>query len=246
MRKLFLASVSFIFVGHAYAQFEKGDRMAGASVASFFYNSGSSEVTYPSFQGYDSKSNNWGLMIQPTMGWFISSKTAVGASLNINPSGQKITYSANGTSFQQDESNSFTIGIGGFARHYLGMTGSMYPYAQLGVNAGISNASSEGYKYFSGTPAYKNTYDGKSSGGFFTNASLQLGLTKLLSQDIGLDIFAGYTYSYNKNTYKTTTSTDIGNNGSIDSQAVNEPTTKFTNHNFLVGVGFQVFLKKKK
>jgi hypothetical protein len=62
----------------------------------------------------------------------------------------------------------------------------------------------------------------------------------------GLDFYIGYNFSYNKNTLKKTTLRDDGNNGTIDSRGENETTTKFTNHGFLLGVGFQVFLKGKK
>jgi len=34
--------------------------------------------------------------------------------------------------------------------------------------------------------------------------------------------------------------------GSVDERSENETTTKFTNHGFIIGVGFQVFLKGKK
>ena len=62
----------------------------------------------------------------------------------------------------------------------------------------------------------------------------------------GLDFYAGYNFSYNKNTFKRTTLRDNGNDGSVDERSENETTTKFTNHGFIIGVGFQVFLKGKK
>ncbi len=204
-------------------------------------------LAFPSFNGYDTKSNSFGLRIEPTMGWFISEKTAVGASLNINPSNSKVSYMSGGTTFQQDKSNNFNIGIGAFARNYFSANNTFMPYGQFGINAGISSQNNDGFLYTgTGPTATKETYDGKGSGGFFANAALQLGMTKMLGESTGLDFFAGYSYSYNKNTLKTTTQTDFGNNGSIDQTAVSEPTTKFTNHGFIVGVGFQIFLTGKK
>jgi hypothetical protein len=220
--------------------------MVGASIGSVFYNSGSSDVSYPSFSGYTSKSSGYGLRIQPTMGWFISESTAVGASLEINPSGQKVTYEDNGTTFQKDESNNFNIGLGAFARHYFGGGNSFIPFGQFGFNLGINSGSTEGFRYYDATVDYKTSYTGESSGGFFANASLQGGLTRMVGANAGLDIIAGYTYTYNKSTFKTTTSTDFGIDGSIETTAVSEPTTKFTNHGFFLSVGFQVFLRKKK
>lgn len=229
------------------AQFNKGDRMIGAAIGSVYINSGSSVVSFPSFNGYDTKSSGFGLRIEPTMGWFLSEKTAVGASININPTSNKVSYLSGGTTFQQDKSNRFDIGVGAFARNYFSANNTFMPYGQFGFNFGISSLNTEGFLFTgSGPTADKESYDGKGSGGFFANAALQLGMTKMLSESTGLDIFAGYSYSYNKNTMKTTTQIDNGNNGSIDLTAVSEPTTKFTNHGFIVGVGFQIFLSAKK
>lgn len=68
----------------------------------------------------------------------------------------------------------------------------------------------------------------------------------MLGENAGLDLFAGYTYSYNKNTFKTVTTVDYGLDGVIEFTEEKEPTTKFTNHGFFAGVGIQVFLRKKK
>ncbi len=232
----------------ANAQFSKGDKMVGASVGSVFINSGTSDVSFPSVTaGYSSTNNGWGIRIEPSIGWFISDKTAIGGTIILNPSSQKNSYEAGGNTFQQDKTNRFNIGLGGFARNYFNDNKSMMPYGQFGFNFGINTEKVEGFDYSSdGGGSYKDSYEGESSGGIFANASLQFGLTKMLGENAGLDFFAGYTYSYNKNTFKTTTSRDYGNNGSIENTFVNEPTTKFTNHGFIIGIGFQVFLKGKK
>ncbi|MBL7733640.1 MAG: hypothetical protein JNM88_20890 [Chitinophagaceae bacterium] len=227
------------------AQFTRGDKMAGASVGSLFFNSGGADVSFPQVRGYSSKTNNYGLRIEPLFGWFITDKTVIGGTINLNPSGQKTTYEDQGTTFQEDKSNSFNIGVGGFVRNYFGSTSAFRPFGQFGFNAGISSTNTEGFRYYDAAPDYKISYDGKSSGGFFANASLQFGFTKMVGSQTGLDFFAGYNYSYNKNTFKTTTLTDLNVDGTIDSRGENEPTTKFTNHGFIIGVGFQVFLKGK-
>jgi hypothetical protein len=67
----------------------------------------------------------------------------------------------------------------------------------------------------------------------------------MISNTTGLDFYIGYTYSSNKNTFKKTTLRDNGIDGTIDETLKNETTTKFTNNGFLVGIGFQIFLKKK-
>ena len=67
-----------------------------------------------------------------------------------------------------------------------------------------------------------------------------------MGENAGLDFYVGYTFSYNKNTFKKTTLKDLGNDGTIDERAENETTTKFTNHGFTLGVAFQIFLAAKK
>jgi len=244
--KGFLAGLFILISLAGNAQFSKGDKMLGTSIGSIFFNSGSSDVTFPQVRGYSSKSTGYGVRFEPTIGWFLSDKMALGAAVNINPTGQKISYDDAGTTFQRDESNSFNIGAGAFLRNYFSNRSSFMPYGQLGFNTGISSSSTEGFKYYKSSPDYKVSYDGKSSGGFFLNTLLQLGLTKMVSDHTGLEIYLGYNYSYSKNTFKTTTLTDMGIDGSIDTRAENEPTSKYTNHGLIAGVGFQVFLKGKR
>jgi hypothetical protein len=244
----FFIPVFWVISLSVQAQFKKGMRMAGASVGSIFFNSGSTDVSYPAPTiGYTSKNTASGVYIAPSMGWFISEHTAVGVSLNINPTSNKNTYEAGGNTYQEDKVNGFNFGIGGFARNYFNSSSSFMPFGQLGINLGISSQKTEGFFYGgSGPGAYKITYDGKSSGGFFANAGLVLGMTKLVTPHTGLDISIGYSYSYNKNTYKTTSLRDDGNNGTIDLTSESNPTTKYTNHGLVLGVGFQIFLESRK
>jgi hypothetical protein len=244
--KSFFSGIIILAGIAANAQFKKGDKMVGTSVGSIFFNSGSSDVSFPQVRGYSSKTSSYGVRIEPSFGWFISEKTIIGAAININPSGQKVRYEDIGTSFQEDKSTGLNIGVGGFARNYFGGNSAFMPFGQFGFNAGINSSTMEGYKYYDASPDYKVSYDGKSSGGFFANATLQFGFTKMVGEYTGFDMYLGYNYSYNKNTFKTTTLTDLDIDGDIDFRSENEPTTKFTNHGLIVGVGFQVFLKGKK
>ena len=75
---------------------------------------------------------------------------------------------------------------------------------------------------------------------------MQFGLTKMVGENAGLDIYLGYNYAYNKNTYKTTTLTVDAPYTGDPIRAENDPTTKFTNHGVIIGVGFQIFLTGKK
>ena len=230
-----------------HAQFNKGDRMVGASVASILYNTGSADITVASIGSNTSLIKNYSVSIIPSIGWFISENTAVGFTANLNPTGQKTTYEQNGSTYQSDKSNGFNIGLGGFVRNYFKSSGSLLPFGQAGVNAGISNLKTEGFFYGgAGASAYKQTYTGNSSGGFFANAALTTGVTRMMGENAGLDLYLGYIFSYSKNTFKRTTLRDDGNNGTIDTRAENETTTKYTNHGFTIGLGYQVFLRGKK
>ena len=246
-KSILLASVLLLSAIVANAQFKRGMRMIGTSIGSVLYNSGSSDITVASIGSNASKITNYNVNINPMLGWFISDKTVVGATLNINPNGQKTTYEQSGTTYQSDKSHGYNIGVGGFARNYFNSKNSMMPFGQVSLNGGFSNLKTEGFFYGgSGPTAYKTTYTGNSNGGVFANASFTFGFTKMLGENAGLDFYVGYAFSYNKNTFKKTTLRDIGNNGTIDERAENETTTKFTNHGFTLGVGFQIFLAEKK
>jgi len=245
MQKIISAFILLLLVNITLkAQFKKGMRMVGGSIGNVFFNSGKSDYSYPApTTGYESNNDNFGIALNPSIGWFVSDNTAIGAMLNFGYTHQKaFAKAANGNVFNRDVSNSFNIGIGGFARNYFKSSGTMIPFGQFNLNGGIGSASNNGF-YFTGND--KSTYDGESSGDFFINTGVELGFTKMLNDHTGLDFFVGYTYSYNKRTYKTTTLTDLGNNGSVDQTAVSEPTFKYTNHGVILGAGFQIFLDKK-
>lgn len=243
----FFLVIAILFSMHANSQFSKGTRMAGASVGSIFINSGSSDQTVTSIGRLSGKTTGYNINLTPSLGWFISDNTAVGFSLSINPSGDKLRFKENGSTFQMDKSSNFNIGVGGFARNYFKSSGSLLPYAQFSLDAGIVNTKTDGFFYGgSGTNTYKETYDGKSSGGFFTNALFNLGITKMVGGYTGLDLYLGYNFYYTRHTVNKTTLRDIGIDGSIDETRLNETMTKYTNHQFIIGLGFQVFLEKQK
>jgi hypothetical protein len=249
MHRFFVLIILFlsIFSLPSHAQFTKGTRMAGASVASIFFNSGNSEQNETTIGGTTAKVTGYGVNLTPSLGWFLSENTAVGFSLLINPSGEKVSFEENGSLFQRDKVNSFNIGLGGFARNYFGSSGSLLPFGQVSIDAGMANRKTEGV-FYGGTPptVYKETYEGKSTGGFFTNMIVTAGVTKMVGKYTGLDFFLGYNFYYTNYTMNKTTLRDDGIDGSIEETRPNETVTKFTNHRFVVGVAFQVFLEKKK
>jgi len=229
-----------------FAQFEKGNKMAGATIGSIFFNSGKTDYSYPPpTTGFTTNQTSFGINFSPNYGWFVSDNVAIGASFILSQNHQK-TFDedgSNGNTFNRDISNRFNIGVGSFARAYFSNPGKFYPFGQASVNFGIGSSSSNGF-YFGG--GNKSTYDGKSSGDFFANAGLSFGLTKMINKHAGLDFYLGYNFSYTKSTFKKITQTDIGNNGSIDQTSTSEPTQKFTNHGAAIGIGFQIFLESKK
>lgn len=245
-RILFLATL-FLSVTYADGQFKQGDKMIGTSVGTIFFNSGNSDISVANIGTNTSKITSYGVTVNPSYGWFVSDNTVIGATLNINPNGQKTTYEQNGSTYQSDESNGFNIGAGGFVRNYFPGSGSLLPFAQASINGGLSNLKTEGFFYYAaGSPLHKYTYSGSSSGGVFVNTTLTGGLTKMVGENAGLDFYIGYNFSYNKNTFNKTTRYYLSSNDNNPSTGENETTTKFTNHGFTIGVGFQVFLRGKK
>ncbi|MBE2231371.1 MAG: hypothetical protein IAE96_12055 [Chitinophagaceae bacterium] len=241
---LLLVSCSFIL--SASAQFQRGDKMIGSSVGTLSLSSGTADIEVSSIGSNTSRITGYSILINPSAGWFVSENTVAGISLSLNPNSKKTTYEQSGSTYQRDKNNGFSIGIGGWARQYFS-GGSLLPFGQLALNGGLSTLKTEGFFYGgAGLGAYKTSYKGSSNGGSFVNAALSAGATKMLGQNAGLDIFLGYTFSYNKNVFKQTTLRDDGVDGSIDTRSENETSTKFTNHGFSAGIGFQVFLRKKK
>ena len=230
------------------AQFKKGDKMAGVAIASAVLNSGSADQIVTQIGSVTSKVKTYNVSLTPSLGWFISEKMVAGGSLQINATGDKRTYQlTNGSNtFQKDQINSFNPGVGGFLRTYFSTSNSFMPYGQLNLSGGISHLKREGFIYLgSGASSYNEQYTGKSSGGYFFNAGLNAGLTKMMGENTGLDFFIGYNYSYSKDTFKRTILRDNGNDGTVDETKINETTTKFSNHGIQFGIGFQVFLRKK-
>ncbi len=228
------------------AQFSKGDRMIGATAGTLLFNSGTADISVASIGSNTSRITGYSISLTPSVAWFVSEKTAIGVTLNINPNGQKTTYEQSGSTYQSDKNNGFNIGLGGMVRNYFSGK-NWLPFAQFSLNGGMSSLQTEGFFYGgSGSGVYKTSYTGNSNGGLFVNSSFSGGLTKMFGENAGLDFFLGYTFSYNRNEFKKTTLRDDGNNGSVDTRAENETTTKFTNHGFSAGLGFQFFLRKKK
>jgi hypothetical protein len=221
--------------------------MVGASVASGFFSAGKATHRVTDIGSTRASLTGYSFSLSPTLGWFLSENTVVGASFNLNPAGEKVSFENSGTTFQMDQVRNFSISIGGFARNYFKTQGTLIPFAQLGLDFGITSQNAEGF-YYGGTgpDVYKETYNSSSSSGFSTNATLLFGATKMLSSQTGLDFFIGYNYSHNKITMENSRTRDEGNDGSIDETGTSETVSQLANHRFVIGIGFQFFLNKRK
>jgi hypothetical protein len=208
----FFLIMAMIFSIGSNAQFLKGTRIVGVSAGSAFFNAGNSDQTVTSIGDVAIKVTGYGISLTPTMGWFLSENT----------------------------------GLGAFVRNYFSKSGAFLPFGQFGFNTGIISRKTDGFFYGgSGGSSYKDTYDGKSSGGFFADIAFLLGVTKMLGKNTGLDLQLGYNFYYTKNTVKLVTLHDDGIDGSIDETRPKETVSKFTNNRFIIGLGFQVFLDAK-
>lgn len=228
------------------AQFSKGMRMAGASIGSMFFNSGKYTYTVPPpTTGYTETTNAAVINLTPSYGWFISGQTVIGAQLQAGYRYDKnIKADESDVTFYKNTAKKLSILGGAFVRNYFTTSGKFLPFGQVSLLAGIGSANHQGFDY-SLTPLYKDEFDGESSGDFYANAGVIIGLTRMLSSHVGLDITAGYLYSYNKQEYKTIVKRDVDIDGSIDETGTSQLTTKYTNHGITIGIGFQVFLGGK-
>src|SRR4051812_30747866 len=85
------------------AQFKKGTKMIGASVASAFIGTGKTDYTFPNgTQGYSTHNNNRSLNLSPSIGWFLNSNSVAGLSLLVNSSYQKTWNESSGSTYKED------------------------------------------------------------------------------------------------------------------------------------------------
>lgn len=245
MHRFSLFILLFVFVTlSASAQFTKGQLMPGITAGSVFFNSGKTEYTAPApTTGYTSSSNSAGFSLAPSLGWFISNRTVVGGRINANFLYEKYIDASNNVTFRKREDRTTQWGLGGFIRNYFTETGRLLPFAQLGVDGGIGMAKTEGFNY---TSTYRDQYKGKSKNSYFFNTGVSAGVTRMLGAQVGLDVAFGYTFSYKRQKFETTTNRDADIDGTIDEVIVSNITTATHNHGFSISAGLQVFLGRKK
>ncbi|HET6995368.1 MAG TPA: hypothetical protein VFI06_10330 [Chitinophagaceae bacterium] len=246
MRKLATVIPVLLMTLAINAQFKKGDKMVGASVGTMFFNHGNTNIS-TNVTVSNTSNDNFGISFNPSLGWFLNEKTAVGITPLISYSKQKVLgKSVDGKTFLKDESSRYSFGIGGFARYYLpGSTDKMRFFGQYDLWAGLGGSKSDGFEY---EPAgvYVDRYDQKSSGDLSVNTGLSLGLSKFLSARTALDFSIGYKFSYTKSHPSGNFVRDYLDPNAGDETKKPDYDQAFTNHGFVFGIGFQVFLDRKK
>lgn len=214
--------------------------MSGATIGNAFFKSGTYDYTFPQATApYSSKTNSLGVNVAPNLGWFISNKTVIGARLALGYNYDKYLDMENGVTFRKKIDKNFNGGLGIFLRNYFSSSAGFIPFAQFAMDGKMGSSTTEGFNY---TTNYKEIFSGRSSDNFSFDLGLSVGVTKMLNTHVGIDFFAGYIFDYNKNTFKTTTQRDVDIDGSIDETDYENPTTKATQHGFMIGAGLQIFL----
>jgi hypothetical protein len=242
----FLLAFLLLASHYSFGQFVKGSHMIGASVASGLLSSGTTKYTYPTAAGYTTDNTNFNISITPSYGKFLNRSAVGGISLLIHSSYQKQNNkSVSDTIFSSSKNSNTDLGLGVFLRYYFSTDKNMRPFMHVYLSGGTGFGNSSGYSYGADVfGAYKETYNGKSSGRVFMNAGLNVGFSKMLTGQIGLDVFAGYLFSYSKYETETNSVIHYTSTGGNDVIQKFQATQKFTGNGLTLGAGIQVFLGK--
>ncbi len=246
MQKTAFIAIGLLMSIAINAQFQKGDKMAGVSIGTVFFNHGSTDIS-TSISTSTTSNDNFGISLDPSIGWFINNNVAIGIMPTAGYNKQKILgKSSSGSTYLKDETSQFNFGVGGFARYYFnGNNNLMRFFGQYDLSFGLNGSKNNGYQYET-YGVYVDRYNQKSSGDFFAKTGLMFGVSKFLANHLSLDFYAGYKFSYINSNPKGTFFRDYSDPGTGDiTQTINYD-QKFTGHNVVLGVGLQVFLSKKK
>lgn len=244
--KLALVLAAFLIAIVTNAQFNKGDKMVGFSVGSFFYNHSSSDLSN-SLGSSTTELDEFGIALNPSIGWFVNENVVVGVAPSVTYDKQtQLGKSSNGNTYLKDESNHFGINVGGFSRYYFkGPSNNLRFFGQYNLSIGLGGGKSDGFEY-ERNGIYVERYNRKSSGDFMANTGVTAGLSKFVSRYTALDFYIGYDFSYTKSNPTGNTTTDYTDPGTPDTNVKIDYEQKITQHHLVFGVGFQVFLAKKK
>jgi hypothetical protein len=241
LKKLWILPLVLV-AATASAQFSKGIKMIGSSIGTSFIGTGETRYIFvdPSFN-YTSKQNQSNINLGPSFGTFFNDQLAGGVQLLVGYSNLSTwrESATNGNTYVRDEVRNTDYGAGIFLRYYLSRNAKFLPFLHVQGNAGSGKTKTEGFYEIMN---YRQTYEGVSSKKFYYNASLNLGLTKLISPMIGIDATIGYNFSSNR--FTTTTTQKIVDNGT-NLSATNTVEQQFNGNGLNIGIGIQVFLRKR-
>lgn len=247
-RFILALATGFLFCSlTAIAQFKKGDRFAGVNYLILLADNITTDVSFPApTEGYTIKEQNMSNTVTPQVGFFISPRTAIGFGISSTQLSTNARYkAANGNTFREDDDDRSDIGLTVFARSYLK---SVSPqgfqfFGQINLGAGYSWRNIDGFSFGSN---YKETYEGKSSGGFYFLPSLGIGLTRMLNSHVGIEGLVGFQYRHSKYGMKTTALRDDNIDGTIDITSISEPSFKQKKYSLNLGVGFFLLMNSQK
>jgi len=231
----------------ANAQIAKGDLFWGASVGSTSYSSATSNFSYIDGNGRLTNSKNYGLVLNPMLGVFVTDHLIVGGLLGLNYSHNNTNSSATegGVSTSVSTTNNFTIDAGPFLRYYffdrLPARNLLYLQGQGTIGAGSGNSSGSGSNINS-----TYTSSGTVKGIFTYTGGASIGVTHFIGRDhgLGLDVSLGYLYSHLKSTNADDTYRTITSTGNKTTAASNYDLATHTN-GVTLSVGFHWFINAK-
>ena len=218
--------------------------MVGVSIGSIFSNN--SNTDYTSSTGTSTTSDNdYGISINPSLGWFVSENLAVGISPTVGYTKKKqLGKSSTGSTYLKDETSDYSFGLGGFTRYYFeSKNPSLKFFGQYNLSFGLSGSKSDGFAYET-LGIYVDRYNRKSSGDLFVNTGLAFGISKFLSNHTSLDFYVGYNYSYTKSNPTGTSVRDYSDPSTGDITQKVDYDQKVTGNNLVIGVGYQIFIPK--
>ncbi len=235
MKKLWLVLISVTAISTTYGQFTKGTRIAGISIGSVGFNANNTSFDQESVGTSGSTTNFLNLSVTPSMGWFLNEKIVLGANLNINF--QNRTYKSG--SFADSKNNDFTIGLGGYGRYYFGASGLM-PYGQVSLGGAFGSGKGSGN---SKNATYSDKWTEDKKGIFNLSAGASLGITKMITKNVGLDFGLGYLFTNSSYNYSSVTNRQY----TASSERL-ETKGKYSNsaHGVSIAAGMLIFLDPKK
>ena len=240
MKKLIFASIFLIATAASYGQFTKGTRTVGLSIGGLGFSNFNQTADYGNLGSSTSITNTLNISINPSMGKFISDVLLVGGGVTINFSNTKFD---GGTI--NNTGSTVTGGVNGFGRYYFGTNGFM-PYGQVSLGAGFGSGkrNGDGKGTYPSGQTFASKYTEKFDGIIDLTAGAGVGLTKLVTKNIVLDL--GLTYQFSNRSYKYSSVNDLvfTSPAGGEQQKSNYKYTGTTN-NIQFSVGFLIFLDPK-